>query len=806
MSDTPALPIDVDDDPAIEIESDGAVIIDMSDGIVPDVEQDEISASFDANLADILDDATLTEIGSIIEDFVTQDRQSRQDWMDQQSKGMDLLGLKYEEKTQPWAGACGAFHPMLLESVLAFQAQATSEIMPPAGPAKFKIIGHATENKMRQGVRVAADLNHILMHQVPGYREDTKQMLFKVPIAGTIFRKVWYDEVRQVPRVQNIEPENFILPYSMHLDTAPRYTLVLPTSIEDVVKLQATGFYRDIDIGEPTNVEDGEIQETRDKIQGEDDPSPTERLERDLYECYAQLDIPGLPESDGTTKPFIVTMDSSSRQVLRICRNWREGDPTFKALQWGSQYTYMPGLSAYGTGLLQILGGLSQTATMILRQLVDAGSLANLPAGYKAKDLRIKGDNTPIMPGEWRDVESIGGTLRDSFFKLPYEEPSTVLHALLGNIVDEGRRLGATADAKISDIGSQQMPVGTALAILESVMKVMSGVMRNMHDAMATELKVMARIVRDYMPAQYPFELDPEERTANRWTDYDDRIDVLPVSNPNTATMAMRIMKTQAVLQLSSQAPQLYDQAALHKRMLIDMSVDDFEDLLPSTNEVKPRDPVTENMDMLNGKPVKASAEQDHEAHIAVHMAAAENPKILQLMERNPNSQAILAAASAHIQEHIAYQYRLEIEKALGVPLPAPDQPLPSDVEYNLASLTAAAAEKVLGRHQAEEQQREILDKMEDPVVQQRERELDIKEADLQRKAQETDRRLDLQERKQEQDVRSQDLDRTVDIAKTVLDANTEHGKNVSDEHVEGVRQGIDLAKFINSPKKGDEN
>lgn len=797
----------------VEVADDGdGLVIDLEGGDDPEIIAELMDAPFEANLAELLPEETLADIGSTVEDHVREDRAARGDWEDTQRKGMSLLGLKYEERTEPWEGACGAFHPMLLESVLSFQAQTTSEVLPAKGPAKYEIVGRVTAEKEKQGKRITRDLNYLTMKKIPGYKDETKQLFFKVPIAGTIYRKIWYDPVRKVPRVQNILPENFLMPYGATcIDTAPHYTIVLDMEEHEIEKLQLAGFYRDVDLGSTSPRSHTDLQDERDYVQGESEPAANERTERELYECYMQLKIEGAPEGGESTKPYIVTVDRSSSEVLGIYRNWKQEDDTFEALKWGSKWTYMPGFSIYGTSIIQILGGLSDSATSILRQLIDAGTLANIPAGFKAKELRIKGDNQPIMPGEWRDVEAMGGALRDNFLPLPYKEPSGTLHALLQNVVDEGRRLGATADAKISDIGSQQMPVGTALAILESVTKMMSGVARNMYDAMGEELEVLARVVKDYMPEQYPFELNPGEEKATRPMDYDAQsVDVLPISNPNASTMAMRIMKTQAVMQLSSQEPELYDKPALHKRMLVDMQVDDFEELLPGAGEVKPRDPVTENMDIITGKPVRAGPEQDHEAHIQVHMNAIEDPKLKQLISKSPGAPAIMAAAAAHIAEHVAFQYRREIEKSLGAPLPPPGEPLPEDVEYQLAQLTAQASEKVLGRHEAEIRQKEIMDKMEDPMVQQRERELDLKEADQKRKERETGRRLDLQAEKQAIDAQDSALDRNVEVVRTLLDAQIRHDETVSKEQVEGVKTGVklvaDLEKSMGANSKGTGN
>lgn len=686
--------------------------------------------AFDADLTPLFDDQQLGSLGGEIIQLVDQDERSRSDWRQTYARGLKLLGLNYEDRTEPWEGACGAFHPMLLESVIRFNAQAMMDLFPGAGPVKTQIVGRITDDKERQAQRVRQDLNYQCTERIKGYRSETDMMLFNLPMAGTVFRKFRYDSRRRAPAAEYVLPEHLVMPYSASsLDSADRYTVILPKTTNSIKALMAEGFYREVEIGRGINTV-SDITQEKDRIEGKTNSNTADDALHRLYESHVNWWFAEDPlVEDSQPHPYVVTIDSVSHKVLSIRRNWREGDPAMERQIDVVQHKYMPGFGPYGIGLINILGGLTESATSILRQLVDAGTLANLPAGYKTKQARIKDDSSPIGPGEWRDVEIGSATLRDSFFPLPYGEPSTVLAALLGQIVDEGRRIGSVADMKITDMTGQNMPVGTTLAIIERSMKVMSAVQQRLYESFKNEFKVIAEIVRDFMENEpYPFELEERDQGANRKIDYDDRVDVIPVADPNASTMAQRIMVMQAVIQLTQTAPQIYNLPNVHRDMITVLGSDKADFYIPPPEEVLPRDPVTENMDLLNSRPVRAGLAQDHAAHITVHMSAAQDPKVVQMLTNNPSAPAIIAAANAHILEHLAFQYREEIEEQLGVQLPPPGEPLPEDVEYELSRLAAAAAQKVLEKNTAEAQQKEILDKLEDPVIQNEMRALDIKE------------------------------------------------------------------------------
>lgn len=716
---------------------DGGMTIHM-DGEPPAAGADPANLAFDADLTPLFTEQELGRLGGEIVGLVDEDERSRADWRTTYARGLKLLGLKYEERTEPWEGACGAFHPMLLESVIRFNAQAITDIFPAGGPVKTDIIGRITDDKERQARRVQTDMNWLLTEKVSGYRDETDMMLFNLPMAGTTFRKFRFDKLRKVPAAEYVLPEHVVMPYSAaSLKTADRYTVILPKTNNAIDSLMAEGFYRKVEIGRGINVQT-DITQQRDKIDGRSNSNTADDALHRLYEThlnywFTQDTIP----QDSQPHPYVVTVDSVSRKVLAIRRNWRDGDPALERQEDVVQHKYMPGFGPYGIGLINILGGLTESSTSILRQLVDAGTLSNLPAGYKTKQARVKDDSTPIGPGEWRDVEVGAATLRDSFFPLPYKEPSTVLAALLGQIVDEGRRIGSVADMKITDMTGQNMPVGTTLAIIERSMKVMSAVQKRLYESFKNEFKIISEIVHDFMGKDpYNFELDPRDvQTASREVDYDDkRVSVIPVADPNASTMAQRIMVLQAIIQLTQTAPQIYDLKAVHRDMITVLGSDKADLYIPPDADVLPLDPVTENMNLLTSKPVRAGIMQDHEAHIAVHMAAVQDPKITAMLQNTPAAGAILAAAQAHIIEHLAFQYRKEIEDQLGVPLPPPDQPLPEDVEYQISRLVAAAAAKLLAKDQAEAEQQQAMQNLQDPVIQNETRLVAVKETEAETK------------------------------------------------------------------------
>jgi len=707
----------------------------------------------------------------LVSDFEA-DRESRADWARAYVKGLDLLGMKIEERQQPWAGASGVFHPVLTEAVVRFQAQAMGELFPAAGPVKSKIMGKLTPEKFDQAERVQNEMNYLLTEEMTEYRDEMEQMLFKLPLAGSAFKKVYYDPLMDRPCAVFVPSEDFVASYgATDLMTCPRYTHVMKKTKNEILELQVAGFYRDIDLRDPAP-DFSDIQEKYDELDGE-----SAVMENDdrytILEMHVTINMPeGFDDSDEIARPYVITIDKSSREILSIRKNWYEDDVKKKKRLHFVHYRYLPGLGFYGTGLIHLIGGLAKSATSILRQLVDAGTLSNLPAGLKARGMRIKGDDTPLMPGEFRDVDVPGGAIRDSITFIPYKEPSSVLYSLLGNIVEEGRRIGSVADIQVGDMNAQA-PVGTTLALLERSMKVMSGVQARLHAAMKKELRLLSKIVHDYMPDEYAYEVDGD---FSRKADFDKRIDVIPVSDPNAATMAQRIMQYQAALQLAQQAPQLYDMGKLHRQMLEVLGIQDADDIIKLPEDIKPADPVTENMMILKQEPVKAFKYQDHEAHLAVHMAAAQDPKIMQMVGQSPFAQVIQQAMAAHITEHVAFQYRREMEKMLGVEMPDEDQPLPNDVEVEISRLAKDAAEKLLKKDQAEAAQQQAQAQQQDPVVQMQQQELQLKAQELQHKMQ-------------------------LDTAKLQLEAEKIKATNQR----EGAKLGVKLATDLDNSQRADQ-
>ena len=763
------LTIEVINPEAVSMETeDGGVIIDFEGGLSEQL----LGQDHDSNLAEFIDEADLEAMASeLVSDFEA-DRESRADWARAYVKGLDLLGMKIEERQQPWAGASGVFHPVLTEAVVRFQAQAMGELFPAAGPVKSKIMGKLTPEKFDQAERVQNEMNYLLTEEMTEYRDEMEQMLFKLPLAGSAFKKVYYDPLMDRPCAVFVPSEDFVASYgATDLMTCPRYTHVMKKTKNEILELQVAGFYRDIDLRDPAP-DFSDIQEKYDELDGE-----SAVMENDdrytILEMHVTINMPeGFDDSDEIARPYVITIDKSSREILSIRKNWYEDDVKKKKRLHFVHYRYLPGLGFYGTGLIHLIGGLAKSATSILRQLVDAGTLSNLPARLKARGMRIKGDDTPLMPGEFRDVDVPGGAIRDSITFIPYKEPSSVLYSLLGNIVEEGRRIGSVADIQVGDMNAQA-PVGTTLALLERSMKVMSGVQARLHAAMKKELRLLSKIVHDYMPDEYAYEVDGD---FSRKADFDKRIDVIPVSDPNAATMAQRIMQYQAALQLAQQAPQLYDMGKLHRQMLEVLGIQDADDIIKLPEDIKPADPVTENMMILKQEPVKAFKYQDHEAHLAVHMAAAQDPKIMQMVGQSPFAQVIQQAMAAHITEHVAFQYRREMEKMLGVEMPDEDQPLPNDVEVEISRLAKDAAEKLLKKDQAEAAQQQAQAQQQDPVVQMQQQELQLKAQELQHKMQ-------------------------LDTAKLQLEAEKIKATNQR----EGAKLGVKLATDLDNSQRADQ-
>ena len=713
---------------SIETEDGGALVI-----LGPELSQ-EMMPGFHDNLAEHMDASDLGALGHELLDDFESDSRSREDWEQTYKKGLDLLGLKIEDRSSPWPGACGVFHPILSEAAVRFQSQAIMETFPAGGPVKTKIIGRVTPERERQAIRVKEDLNYILTEKMSEYRGEHERMLFALPLAGAAFKKVYFDPTLGRPTSIYIPAEDFVAPYgASDLQTANRYTHIMRKHPNEIRKLQVMGFYRDVDLSSPVP-ERNEIQRTKDKLSGEEQIDTDDR--HMLLEMHVDLDLPGYEdvgkdgEPTGIALPYVVTVERSTGVILSIYRNWKQDDDLKLKRQHFVQYGYIPGFGFYPFGLIHLVGGIAKSATSILRQLVDAGTLANLPAGLKSRGLRIKGDSTPLMPGEFRDVDISSGAIKDNITFLPYKEPSQVLAGLLGTLVEEGRRFASIADLQIGD-ANQSAPVGTTLALMERAMKVMSAVQARLHASMKQELDLLVDIIRVHMQGDYEYETD---MGATRTDDYDGRIDVIPVTDPNAASLSQRVVQYQAALQLAAQAPQMYDLPELHRQMLTVLGIQDPGKIIPNQDEKKPMDPVSENMAILSGKPVKAFLYQDHEAHIKVHMSAMQDPKILALVGQSPQASMIQAAAMAHISEHIGFQYRREIENQLGVELPPPDAPLPEDVEVALSKLVADAAGKLLQKDQAEAQQQEMQQKMQDPVVQAQMQDAQNKAAEVQRK------------------------------------------------------------------------
>ena len=787
----PDLEIEIVNPEAVSIETeDGGMIFDFDP-------QDSLTGMIphDANLAEYIDDGDLQGIATDLVGQYKSDKESRSDWERTYIEGLDLLGLKHEDRTTPWDGACGVFHPLLTEAVIRFQSQSIQELFPAAGPAKTSVVGTVTDEKQDQAQRVQDYLNYLLTERMSEYRTETERLLFSLPLAGSAFRKIYYDPNMSRPCSMFVPAEDFVVSYgASDLQTCERATHVMRRSANEVRKLQVAGFYSDVDLPAPSPDYD-DIEKKYNELTG-DSANYDLDYRHVLLEMNVHLDLPGFEdtvkgEQTGIMLPYVVTIDLSSRTILSIRRNWYESDEQKMARQHFVHYQYMPGLAFYGFGLLHMIGGLAKSATSLLRQLVDAGTLANLPGGLKARGLRIKGDDTPIMPGEFRDVDVPGGSIGENISFLPYKEPSTVLYQLMGDIVEEGRRFASAADVKASDMNAEA-PVGTTLAILERSMKVMSAVQARLHASMRSELRLLSNVVRDFGPETYPYDEDKEPLVAS---DFDDRVDIIPVSDPNAGTMAQRIMQYQAALQLAQQAPQMYDMPQLHRQMLEILNIRDAEKLVPTDDDMTPVDPITENMNIINGKPVKAFVYQDHESHIMAHKAMLEDPKVMELMGQSPNAESAAAEMAAHVQEHLAFQYRLQIEKELGFELPGPEEPLPEDIEYRISRLAGLAADQLKGKNQQEAQAAEQQQQAEDPILQMQQKELQIKEMEAQRRMQADMGRLELDQQKA---AVKAELDRMrLEQQKDIEDKRiaVKLAQDESQQQMEGFKLGLDFVQ-----------
>jgi hypothetical protein len=721
--------LEAEPDLEIEIEDPESVTISAGDTEIV-IEPGEADNEFNENLAEVLDEGDILSLASDLAGDIDNDLASRKDWEKMYKDGITLLGLKFEERTEPWDGACGVFHPMITEAVVRFQSETIMETFPAKGPVRTNIVGKETPEKKEAASRIEEDMNWQLTEKMPEFRIEHEKMLWNLPSAGSAFKKVYYDPSLERQVSIFVPAEDVILPYgTSDLKTSYRITHRMRKTKNDLIKLMHAGFYREVELGEPQKFL-SDIQDKKDKETGFS-ASYDDRFE--LYEVHVDLDLPGFEDEDdgeptGIALPYVVTMIRGTNDVLAIRRNWKEDDDLQLKRDHFVHYQYIPGYGAYGFGLFHLIGGFAKSATSIMRQLVDAGTLSNLPGGLKARGLRIKGDDTPIAPGEFRDVDLGSGNIRDNILPLPYKEPSAVLAALMDKIVDEGRRFAATADLKISDM-SNQAPVGSTLAILERTLKVMSAVQARVHYAFKQELQLLAGIIRDYTPVDYDYE--PEDGSRNIKQDDYHNVEVVPVSDPNAATMSQRVVQYQAVIQLATSAPQIYNLPMLHRQMLDVLGIKHADKLVPLEEDQKPTDPVTENMNALMGKPLKAFLYQDHESHIKVHTSAMQDPTVQQLVGQNPQAQMIMGAMQAHIAEHVGYAYRQKIEQALGVALPNPMDELPPEMEKEISRLMAEAAPQVLAQSQAMQAQQQAQQNAQDPVLQMQMQELQIKQGEL---------------------------------------------------------------------------
>jgi hypothetical protein len=803
-----------DTDPLeIEIVDPEAVRIDMGD-MELEIEKAEPSADdFDANLAEYMAEGALSTVAGDLASDIDNDRGSRKDWEKAYTEGLKLLGLNMEERTEPWNGASGVFHPMITEAVVRFQSETITETFPAAGPVRTKIVGKETPEKKEAAMRVQEDMNFQLTEVMKEFRAEHERMLWSLPATGSAFKKVYFDPSldRQVSIF--IPAEDILLPYgTSNIQSCYRVTHVMRKTKNEIVKLQQAGFYVDVELGDPDKAID-EINKAKDKETGFSDLND-ERFT--LYECHVDLDLKGFEDEDdgkptGIALPYVVTFIRGTNTVLSVRRNWREDDDLHLKRQHFVHYQYIPGFGAYGFGLFHLIGGFAKSATSLMRQLIDSGTLSNLPGGLKTRGLRIKGDDTPISPGEWRDVDVGSGAIRDNIMPLPYKEPSQVLMALLGNVVEEGRRFAATADMKISDMGANA-PVGSTLALLERQLKVMTAVQARVHYALKEELQLLAAIIRDYTDDAYSYEPDGEEGPKAKAADYR-HVDILPVSDPNAATLSQRVVQYQAVIQMAQMAPDIYDLPALHRGMLDILGIKNADKLVPLPEDQKPIDPVTENQNVLKGDPLKAFLHQNHQAHIAVHMALKNDPIVAQLIGQSPNAPKIAAALDAHIAEHVGFQMRQEIEAQLGIPLPPQDEKLPVEVELALSEMMAQASQQVVQQHQAQAAQQQAQQQAQDPVMQMQMQELQIKQQEVQMKGQVEMARMQLDQQRFQLEAQKLAIDSAAKADKQELDEQKVSGqleleamrigaqineskfKEQARQEEAGVRLGADVSK-----------
>ena len=779
---------------AIATDEDLPVMVELEDGSVEisfGEETTEIDAApFDANLADYLEDNQLEEISGDLCEAVEGDMAARSDWADSYVAGLDVLGMKYEERTEPWENACGVYSNVLAEAAIRFQAEAMSETFPAAGPVKTKVLGEITKDKEDAALRVKTDMNYELTEVMVEYRPEHERLLYSLGLAGSAFKKVYFDPSLGRQIALYIPAEDVIVPYgASNIESAERVTHVMRKTKNEMVKLQAAGFYREVELGDPvsffSDVEEAKAEQSGVSLTSDDRYT--------VLEVHADLNIDGVDGADGedsmqVAKPYVVTLEKGTGKVLAIRRNWNPDDSLTLKRQHFVHYAYVPGFGFYGLGLIHIIGGYARAGTSLIRQLVDAGTLSNLPGGLKSRGLRVKGDDTPIGPGEFRDVDVPSGSIRDNIMPMPYKEPSQTLFALLKQITEEGRRLGAISDMNISDM-SANAPVGTTLALLERTLKPMAAVQSRVHYSMKQEFKLLRKIIAEYAPEEYMYVPDRGEPRARR-DDYA-MVEVIPVSDPNSSTMAQRVVQYQTVLQMAQATPQIYDLPQLHRQMIEVLGIKNADKLVPVKDDIKPSDPVSENMAVIVGKPMKAFIYQDHDAHIATHQAFIQDPQIMAFIGQNPAAQQIMAALSAHMAEHVAFQYRQQMETKLGVPLPPPDSELNKEQEVQLAGLLAKAAQQLTQQKQAAAAEQQAQQKAQDPIIQMQQQELQIKQAEQQRKAQKDQADTQLDAARLQLDAEKAQTTATIEASRIAAQNEQAQAKNDLDE----AKAILDLAK-----------
>jgi hypothetical protein len=793
----------------IEIEDPESVTLKMGDLEIEFEPGEESSEDFNANLAEHISAEELSLIASDLIGDYDEDVASRKDWIQTYVDGLELLGMKLEERAEPWEGASGVYHPLLSEALVKFQAETMMSTFPAAGPVKTQIIGKETTEKKESAKRVQLDMNYQLTDVMQEYRPEHERMLWGLGLSGNAFKKVYFDPNLDRQVSVFVPSEDIVVPYgASDLESAERVTHVMRKTENELRKLQVAGFYMDVDLGEPNNT----LDEVEKKIAEKMGFKASSDSRYKLLEMHVNLDLAGFEHKDkdeadtGIALPYVVTLEKGSAQILAIRRNWNPDDETYAKRQHFVHYGYVPGFGFYCFGLIHLIGAFAKSGTSLIRQLVDAGTLANLPGGFKARGLRVKGDDTPIAPGEFRDVDVPSGSIKDNLMPLPYKEPSQTLYQLFNTIVEEGRRFANTADLQISDM-SAQAPVGTTLAILERTLKTMSAVQARIHYSMKQELRLLKEIIASYTPDEYSYEPVEGHRYAKR-ADYDD-IAVIPVSDPNASTMAQKIVQYQAVFQLAQQAPNLFNMPLLYRQMLDVIGIKEAEKLVPMDEDQKPADPITENQNVLMGKPVKAFAYQDHKAHITVHMMAMQDPKIQQLLQNNPMAQSMQAAMMNHINDHMGMEYRKEIELQLGFNLPATEDESGDDIHINpevearLAPLLAQAAQRLFQKNSGEAAQAQAKKAAEDPIVQMQQAELQIKAAEQQRKVAKD--QIDAQLRMQQQQIEAARITAQTQIQREKMETEKRMGAlQTAAEMRDGkerevMRIGAELAKQLSS-------